>query len=321
MAFVASPASSAPRAGWAVAAAVAQRTFTGHVLHADGRTRIPVRLLLPDGTTPPPWPLVIYSPGLGGSLDSGALWTEVWRAAGWVCLHVLHPPTSDSLFQADSATLTQQRIQKSLAADHVPARAADISRVLDHLLAPGTEFSRYVDAMHIAAAGHSYGALTVMALAGRALQPTLREARITAAIALSPGVGSLAKARSMSSVAIPMMCVTGALDEFVDIGLAPARVRAGVPLAQRMAVYTQLPPGAKRLLFVHGADHMTFAGQAELGVGYARAAAWQSGGEDARIGLVRKATTQFLVDCRERRFPHPGKPRRVEMESGYQVDE
>jgi predicted dienelactone hydrolase len=248
--------------------------------------------------TPPPWPLLVYSHGLGGSLASGGVWTEAWSALGFLCVHVLHAATSQALFDPASADQTHRRVTAALAHDHTAARCAEVTAVLDHLLAPGHELAGRIDASLVVVAGHSYGALTAMALAGRRLpQPPsgpLADPRIHAAIVLSPGVNPVSRGESMAAVRMPVLCVTGSLDEQVEIGVAPRRVRAGVPLAHRLAVYRGLPPARRMLLFVEGADHMTFAGEPVDTRFFGRAPGWDEARERAHHAVVAARTGGFL---------------------------
>ena len=50
---------------------------------------LPLRLRWPDG--PGPWPLLLFSHGLGGSREGGEVWGRAWRDAGFVVVHLQHP--------------------------------------------------------------------------------------------------------------------------------------------------------------------------------------------------------------------------------------
>jgi predicted dienelactone hydrolase len=187
-----------------------------------------------------------------------------------------------------------------------------VAAVLDHLLGHGAGGGpprasrvdpRHVDARHVVIAGHSYGALTAMALAGRRMphlpNGTLRDGRITAAIALSPGVHPVGRGETMAAVPVPMLCATGSLDAHVDIGIEPHRVRAGVPLDNRLAVYRGLPPAHRMLLYLEGADHMTFAGEAQVDVRlFGRAPGWLAANEARHHAAVIEHTGAFLQRLR-----------------------
>jgi predicted dienelactone hydrolase len=87
-----------------------------------------------------------------------------------------------------------------------------------------------------------------------------RDARIAAFIALSPGLGkeaSLPQAREdAKAMQRPMLVVSGSLDGEV--------LNNGETVASRRMVYDALPGAAKALLWLDGADHLTFAGNDKL---------------------------------------------------------
>lgn len=103
---------------------------------------------------------------------------------------------------------------------------------------------------------------------------------------------------SMAAVDMPMLCVTGSLDPHVDIGLAPRRVRAGVPLENRLAVYRGLPPSRRMLAFVHGADHMSLSGSPVDDRFFGRASGWDPTQGPAHDAAVVNCTSVFLQRVR-----------------------
>lgn len=69
-------------------------------LDAARQRELPVKVRWPDGATHPgPWPVLLFSQGLGGTRECGAVWGEVWAAAGCVKIH----------FQAGRAVLGVHR--------------------------------------------------------------------------------------------------------------------------------------------------------------------------------------------------------------------
>ncbi|MBH9552028.1 hypothetical protein [Inhella gelatinilytica] len=56
----------------------------------DTRQRtLPLRLWRPEAAEPVP--LVLFSHGLGGSVEAGRLWAQAWAAAGIATLNLQHP--------------------------------------------------------------------------------------------------------------------------------------------------------------------------------------------------------------------------------------
>jgi predicted dienelactone hydrolase len=251
-------------AGLAAAATAAQPREPGtddpwhdDTWHDGARSRdLPLRLRWPDGGAP--CALVVHSHGLGGNREGGDVWGRAWRRAGIAVLHVQHPGS-------DTQTLRQglRALRAAASADQLIARAADMRFVLDEIerraRAGGTPWSRVrLDA--IGASGHSFGAQTVLAVAGKrfaARAPGFEERRLRAFIAFSPALGREDRqgpAAQFGAIERPMLLMTGSHD--------------GDPLnhafggEDRARVYDGLPAGrgTRALLWLDGADHMTFGG-------------------------------------------------------------
>jgi predicted dienelactone hydrolase len=139
---------------------------------------------------------------------------------------------------------------------------ADLHFVLDevqrrHAAAEGDWARVRLDAIGVS--GHSFGAQTVAAMAGRRYPvpaPALIDLRPRAFMAFSPAVspGRLSASEQFGSVTRPFMVLTGSLD-----GDPFGAYAGGEP---RWQVFDALPAGAKAGLWLDGADHMSFAGQA-----------------------------------------------------------
>ena len=70
-------------------------------------------------------------------------------------------------------------------------------------------------------------------------------------------------------------------------------MRLGMPLSYRLAVYRHLPAGAKQLLVLAGADHMTFAGEPVSIAGYSREVDTSEAANARAWRRVSLATTAF----------------------------
>lgn len=233
------------------------------VWHDAVRDRdVPVRIRLPDGTGPVP--LVLYSPGLGGTITTGNLWSNAWVAAGIAVVHLQHRG-SDAGVYTDPGTPTekQQRRRSGGSLFQLPARVGDAGFVLDEIATRKTEGAcnlTRIDLSRIGFAGHSMGAWTAQVVAGQRFggpQPFV-DKRIRAAIALSPSSltdGDLGEA--FGSIRIPFLSITGSADG-VPAGLDAAKRAAA--LGQRTGPYQGMPAGQKYLLVLADADHMAFAG-------------------------------------------------------------
>jgi dienelactone hydrolase len=254
----------------------------------DPRTqrRMQLRLRLP--SDPKPVPLIVYSPGLGSGVSNGAAWCETWAKAGFAVATIAHPGTDDGLWDVSKRGL-RENLSIALAHSQYSNRVRDCRFVIAHCLT-APETGKKIDPTRIGIAGHSFGALTVQALASEAAGDKGTPV-IAAAIALSPGGRS--QLQALPAVKIPFFCVTGDRDNYVTFGSGADATRLGMPLENRLAVYRHLPAGAKQLLILAKADHMTFAGEPVSPARYSRDVPSSPGESEAAWARISFATTAF----------------------------
>ncbi len=205
-------------------------------------------------------PVVIFSHGLGGTVEGGAVWGEAWAAAGFVVLHLQHPGSDLDAVRAVTTTFTDQRaLQRVANAEQFIARIGDVVFALDvitrrHAVRSGRWATVRPGAVGMS--GHSFGAQTTLAMAGQRFLGFGRtdEPRLAAFIAFSPAVPLQMPARwSFEPIDRPVLSITGTLDGDV--------VGVGNTAERRQQVFAALPGGRKAHLVLKEADHMTFAGQ------------------------------------------------------------
>ena len=229
-------------------------TFKDGVWSDSRRSRsVPWRLRLP--TQPGPWPLVLYSHGLGGNREGGAVWGQAWADAGVAVLHLQHQGSDSDTLRSGLAAL-----RAAASAEQLLARVQDVRFALDEiesLAQSAAEPWRSLRRDAIGLAGHSFGARTTQAVAGQRYPVAVEAAdpRLRAFIALSPSSprdSRFTLAQSFGAIARPFMVITGSLDGdpfgSFDGGESRARVFDGLPLGQRA------------LLWLEGADHTSFGG-------------------------------------------------------------
>lgn len=225
----------------------------GDWLDGQRQRRVPWRLRLPGG--PGPWPWVIFSHGLGGNREGAAIWSQAWSEAGVAVLHLQHAGSDSEVLRAGLGAL-----RAAASAEQLLARVLDVRFALDEVQrlaaaepGPWRELRRGA----IGLAGHSFGAHTAQALAGQRYPVAAdgSEPRLKAFIAFSPSSprgGRLGVQESFGDIRRPFLAITGSLD--------------GDPFGafdsgdSRAAVYDGLPPGQRALLWLQGADHMSFSG-------------------------------------------------------------
>jgi predicted dienelactone hydrolase len=241
----------------ATAASVADETWADTARKRD----VPVRVRWPEADhNGAALSVVLFSHGLGGTREGGAVWGEAWAAAGFVVVHMQH---AGSDLAAVRGTATSFNDKPGLRAAAGPAqllaRLQDVGFVLDqihhrHAARQGRWASVRPGAVGMS--GHSFGAHTTLGVAGQRYPgfEGITEPRLASFIAFSPTVPLAGDAqRAFDRMTRPVLSITGTRDQDV--------VGNGATPDKRMAVFAALPAGGKGHLVLQDADHMTFAGQ------------------------------------------------------------
>jgi predicted dienelactone hydrolase len=223
---------------------------------ARGR-EVPALLRWPTGGAKPQG-VVIFSHGLGGRRTGAEVWGKAWADAGLLVVHLQHPGSDNVAMKGGFSAL-----RKAMAPEQLIHRVADIKFAIDEMArkqAAKQGAWASVPLQRLALAGHSMGARTTQAIAGQAFPKAggagPMDARVKAFVAMSPALGKDATAaqatNDLKAVTRPILLVSGSLDGEV--------LNNGETVASRKQVYDCLPAGNKALLYLSGADHLTFAG-------------------------------------------------------------
>lgn len=228
-------------------------SFVYQTVHDSERDReIPVKIYLPSKTVPAP--VILFSPGLGGSRDGYAYVGNHWAARGYVVVVLQHPGSDDSVWKNKPVSERMQDMKEAASLKNFMLRAKDVPAVIDQLQAWNRDvqspLAHRFDLSHIGMAGHSFGAVTTQSVSGQKyFGKSFTDPRITAALMMSPSSPRGNTARAFGSVSIPWMLMTGTQD-VSPIGDAD--------VASRLAVYPALPPGGKYELVLYQAEHSAF---------------------------------------------------------------
>lgn len=215
-----------------------------------------------------PEPVVIFSHGLGGNRLGAEYLLRFLAENGYAVVAVQHPgsdtpavfggmpgePGFDLGKMQDGA---RAAMQPGVAVD----RFRDIPFAIDELERMNQSDAKLrgrLDVSHIGMSGHSYGAVTTMALSGLALGPngefSLADQRLTASIAYSPSKPRQGDpTKVFASIHIPTFHMTGTEDS--------TPFDNGEPPVSRQIPYRNIANADKYLLVFAGGDHMVFSGR------------------------------------------------------------
>lgn len=236
----------------------ARITYFDLNVHDNRRRRdITVRVYLPQavGTHP----LILFSPGLGGSRTGYAYLARHWALRAYVVVVLQHPGSDDSVWKGKSKTAAIAALRNAANAQNFLQRIRDVKVVLNRLNEwnhiGANPLAGRLDMREIGMAGHSFGAVTSEAVSGEYFRghAMFTDPRIRAALLLSPSSPRHeTPAAAFGHVTIPWMLMTGSH----DIGLLGLGAQ---DVSSRLAVYTALPTGQKYELVLAGAQHSAFS--------------------------------------------------------------
>ncbi|MCV2369146.1 alpha/beta hydrolase family protein [Roseateles oligotrophus] len=227
---------------------------------------VPARLYWPADASPSvaAVPLIVFSHGIGGSRRSYSYLGAYWSAKGYATLHVQHVGSDRALWFGNPFGLVG-RLQDAAKETEALSRVADVRFALDQLLLG--PHGAQIDPARVIAAGHSYGANTVMLLSGAQVQrggvvmDQLRDPRFKAAIIISapPFYGETERtAEILKPITIPTLHITSTEDVIVIPGYhSDAR--------DRIAVFNATGGAAKSLVVFEGGSHSMFTDRSGTG--------------------------------------------------------
>ncbi|MDB6111201.1 MAG: Platelet-activating factor acetylhydrolase plasma/intracellular isoform [Pedosphaera sp.] len=249
--------------------------------------KVPVKIYYPK-TGAGPFPVIIFSHGLGGSRDGYEYLGQHWASHAYVSVHVQHVGSDSAVWQDAAPAERFKALQKSASnLKNATERPRDVSFAIDQLVKLNQEegpLRRQLDLVHIGVAGHSFGSFTTLAIAGEVL-PALSggefsagDPRVKAAIAMSSPVPR-DKSRwdaAFAKIHIPCFHMTGTRDDS-PIGDTKAEARR-VP-------FDHISGADQFLLTLQDGDHMVFSGRSR----------GQGGGEKDELfhGLILMSSTAF----------------------------
>ena len=236
---------------------------------------IPVKIYQPK--KPGPYPVVIFSHGLGGSRDAATYYGTDVAAHGYLCIALQHPG-SDSAVWMDSLKNSgggqklglKQKVmgdlQQAANPENLRLRVGDVKFALDYLEkinAKDGDWHNKIDMTKVACSGHSFGAGTTMAIAGQSYgmggqEMTVTDPRVKAAIYMSPPVNLHGRdpKKVYGEIKIPGLLMTGTEDN------SPINNNTA---ADRLIPFKAMSATDQYLVNFNGGDHMIFSGRESHG--------------------------------------------------------
>jgi predicted dienelactone hydrolase len=248
-------------------------------LHDPGRNKeLECRVHFPE--TGGNLPLIVFSHGFGGDKTSFAAVSQYLAGQGYA---IVHPSHADGLNRgglrrgaAAGAPVAEQssgrRFPRPSAGGgglvgmlddpvKIEGRVNDVVFLLDsveQLVGKLPALRGRIDTTRIGVGGHSYGACTAMLVGGVTTDLAGQRAgafadrRVRCIMPVSPqGTGQMGLTdSSWAGLKVPMLTVTGSRDQGA----------AGQSPEWRKEPFQFSPPGDKYLLFIEGANHLSFGG-------------------------------------------------------------
>ncbi|MFA7337062.1 MAG: hypothetical protein WC028_09785 [Candidatus Obscuribacterales bacterium] len=246
---------------------------------AARKRTIPIKIYQPksDG----PWPVVIFSHGLGGSREAAGYFGEAMAENGYLSMHLQHPGSDSSVWMGalsgggnqqapgqDLKQSIQQDMRQAMTGENLRARVDDVKFVLNQLerLNSGAgPWHGKLDMTKIGCSGHSFGAGTTMAIAGQtfgigAKRIVEADPRVKAAIYMSAPVNLAGRdpKNLYGSIKIPGMHMTGTEDN------SPINNNTA---ADRLIPYKFVNAPDQYQVNFNGGDHAIFGGTHARGIG------------------------------------------------------
>lgn len=240
------------------------KTDYGKFYDESRKREIPYKVYYPDklsGT----YPIIIFSHGLGGSVEAAEYLGEYLSQNGYVCFHIQHLGSDESVWKGATTIKEVIKKLKESIKDYENAfnRFKDIPFVVDEI----SKFNRnsdifkgHLDTVNVGIIGHSYGARSVLIASGEKINKgkySFKEPRIKAGVVLSPNLPDnppIDLSKIFNDIKIPLFHITGTEDG------DPLDRKSDFSPLQRTIPYHNIKTSAQYLLILFKAVHSTFNG-------------------------------------------------------------
>jgi predicted dienelactone hydrolase len=219
---------------------------------------VPVKIYYPK-TGKGPFPVIIFSHGLGGSRENYKYLGEYWAGHGYISIHLQHRGSDDAVWR-DVAPEDRMRALKAatMNVQNILNRPKDVTFAVDQLEKLDQQdgpLKGKFDLNRLGMAGHSFGAFTTLVVAGETLgDRSFVDSRVKAAIPMSAPAPRLKSQydAAFAKVKIPCFHMTGTKDNS-PIGDTKAE--------ERRVPFDHIHGVDQFLVTYEGGDHMIFSGR------------------------------------------------------------
>src|SRR5256885_2019775 len=231
--------------------------------HDAARNRdVPAKIYFPTASAGP-FPVIVFSHGLGGTREGYEYLGRQWAANGYVSVHLQHIGSDDSAWRGKDQPMQTMRQAANL--QNAIDRAKDVQFAVEQLIEMNKTDAKLNGKLgldRLAIAGHSFGAQTAMLIAGQKLGGALGAARFgklsddrfKAVLAMSESAPALRSQLDeiYGPIHIPTFFMTGTQDDSPLLDTKASERR--IPFDHTNAHPTYL-------LILDGGDHMVFSGR------------------------------------------------------------
>ena len=221
--------------------------------------QVPVKIYYPRSGQGP-FPVIIFSHGLGGSREGCSYLGCHWASQGYVSVHLQHKGSDDDVWKGTARPMKALREAFQDPANRIN-RPLDVSFAIDQierLNQVDACLKGRLDSERIGVAGNDFGAMATLLVAGQTLVTSSRQEyrladpRVKAVVSMSsPVFPDQARYDVYRLIAAPCMHMTGTEDD----GLV-GDTRA----SQRRLPFDLIVGTNQYLVTYQGADHMIYSG-------------------------------------------------------------
>jgi predicted dienelactone hydrolase len=269
---------------------LAAPTWASEAIWCDStRNRaIPVKMYFP--CTVEKAPIILFSHGIGASIESCDYLARTWTAHGFVCVIIQHPGSDENIWKGKIRILNEFKgaYDRNWSSR---TRAEDLRFALDcleQLVETKPQIAARLDMDKIGVGGIDLGALASLLLAGQVppdCGESLKDDRIKAVLALSPPVRTMnISYREMyKPITVPTLFITGTKDDGI---VGPTKA------VHRRIPFDSMLHCKRYLITLDGGDHRMYGGRVISFLGGRNDEKFQS-------AIVRSSTNFWLAVLKE----------------------